>query len=320
MPAGRRSRGKLIHHSLCITPPSAAHRPRRSREITPPFVGKANPPSAAPSSSPFAGKANPPSAVTRPTADCGFLQPAGPRRWVVKPAGYGLAGRPWPYIDQTVTQGIFNIVFECVSPRRAPDTPELPHGFFGGEYKGPGCRGRAEGRGHGHHGPLALASWAPCSTLASVCLFRSGGPVLCMSLCRSWGVSRVPTPPPWQYCYGAGRAFREGGVMSDLCRVCLVFPPLVSLYGLFPVLVSCHYELILFQVCVCDCVNYPVYLSPVCWAPCRLVYLLLPVSLCVYLALSYLDVVIKDYYFEVYPRLRVPRFSLLCARWQYPTH
>ncbi len=29
---------------------------------------------------------------------------------------------------------------------------------------------------------------------------------------------------------------------------------------LFPVLVSCHYELIRFQVCDCDCVNYPVYL------------------------------------------------------------
>ncbi len=32
--------------------------------------------------------------------------------------------------------------------------------------------------------------------------------------------------------------------------------------------------------------------------------------------LPYLDVVIKDYYFEVYSRLRVPRFSLLCAPWQ----
>ncbi len=52
--------------------------------------------------------------------------------------------------------------------------------------------------------------------------------------------------------------------VSDLCPVCLVFPPLVSLYGLFPVLVSCHYEFIRFQVCVCYCVNYPVYLSPVC--------------------------------------------------------
>ncbi len=63
---------------------------------------------------------------------------------------------------------------------------------------------------------------------------------------------------------------------------------------------------------VCDCVYYHVYLSPVFWVPCRLVYLLFPVFLCVYL-----DVVIKDYYFEVYPRLRVPRFSLLCAPWHW---
>ncbi len=36
------------------------------------------------------------------------------------------------------------------------------------------------------------------------------------------------------------------------------------------------------------------------------------VSVC----LPYLDVIIKDYYLEVYPCLRVPRFSLLCAPWQ----
>ncbi len=40
--------------------------------------------------------------------------------------------------------------------------------------------------------------------------------------------------------------------MSVLCRVCHVFPPLVSIFGLFPVLVSCHYELIRVQLCVCD--------------------------------------------------------------------
>ncbi len=51
--------------------------------------------------------------------------------------------------------------------------------------------------------------------------------------------------------------------MSGFCCVCHVFPPLVSIYGLFPVLVSCHYELICVQLCVCDCVNYPVYISPV---------------------------------------------------------
>ncbi len=63
-------------------------------------------------------------------------------------------------------------------------------------------------------------------------------------------------------------------------------------------------------------VYYHVYLSPVYWVPCRLVYSLFPVFLCVCIALSTLDVVIKDYYFEVYPRLRVPRFSLLCAPWR----
>ncbi len=55
------------------------------------------------------------------------------------------------------------------------------------------------------------------------------------------------------------------------------------------------------------------YLSPVFCIPCGLVYSSFPVFLLVYLALSTLDVVIKDYYFEVPPRLRVPRFSLLCA-------
>ncbi len=37
---------------------------------------------------------------------------------------------------------------------------------------------------------------------------------------------------------------------SVLCRVCLVFLPHVSLFGLFPVLVKCHYEFILVQLCL----------------------------------------------------------------------
>ncbi len=37
--------------------------------------------------------------------------------------------------------------------------------------------------------------------------------------------------------------------LSVLCRVCHVFPPHVSIFGLFPVLVSCHYELSMFQLC-----------------------------------------------------------------------
>ncbi len=40
--------------------------------------------------------------------------------------------------------------------------------------------------------------------------------------------------------------------------------------------------------------------------------------LCVCIALSYLDVFIKDYYFEVSPRLRVPRLFLLCDRDRRP--
>ncbi len=38
--------------------------------------------------------------------------------------------------------------------------------------------------------------------------------------------------------------------MSVLCHVCHVFPSLVSIFGLFPVLVSCHYELSMFQLCL----------------------------------------------------------------------
>ncbi len=110
----------------------------------------------------------------------------------------GQASRLWSrqpavaVFDQTVTQGLFNIVScfrVCFAPEGSGYPWAAPCIFLGG-YKGPGCRGRAEG-------PPALASWALCSSLASVCLFRSGGPVLCMSLCRSCGVSRVPTPPPW---------------------------------------------------------------------------------------------------------------------------
>ncbi len=40
-------------------------------------------------------------------------------------------------------------------------------------------------------------------------------------------------------------------VLSGFCCVCHVFPPLVSIFGLFPVLVKCHhYELILVQLCL----------------------------------------------------------------------
>ncbi len=130
-----------------FTPPSAAHRPRRSREITPPSVGKANPPSAAASS--VAGKANPPSAVhsarsrlrlppaRRPLPLCGQARRLLPL--FVKPAGYGLASRPLPYwqasrpcrIWPDCDQGLFNCL--CVfSPGGLLIPWASPRKFWGG--------------------------------------------------------------------------------------------------------------------------------------------------------------------------------------------
>ncbi len=82
---------------------------------------------------------------------------------------------------------------------------------------------------------LPASPWSPLS----VPLWRSPscGPV---RVCPE-GPPERPPPPPWWNCYGVGHAFREGGVMSGLCCVCHVFPPLVSLFGLFPVLVWCDY-------------------------------------------------------------------------------
>ncbi len=239
MPAGRRWRGKptlpLSVHAAIRGSPNPPFRGR----FTPPSVGKANPPSAAPSGT--RGRPTRRPWFTRPAAGCGSLQPAGPCRCVVKPASccrYCQASRLWSrqpvaavltsqpavaVIDQTVTMVFLITVLVCVfSPGGLQVPLSYPMVFFWGGYKGLGCCGRAEGRGHGHHGPPALAS---------VYLFHSGGPVLCMYPCLSWGASRVPTPPPRWNCYGSGRAFREGGVMLEVFRVCLVFPPLVSLYG-----------------------------------------------------------------------------------------
>ncbi len=90
--------------------------------------------------------------------------------------------------------------------------------------------------------------------------------------------------------------------MSVLCRVCHVFPPLVSIFGLFPVLVSCHYELSMFQLCLSRYVLITLCILvlsfefdfvwstiPWCFCPCQ----------------SCLDVYIKYYYLSLRPRLRV---------------
>ncbi len=93
-------------------------------------------------------------------------------------------------------------------------------------------------------------------------------------------------------------------------------PPLVSIFGLFPVLVKCDYELIIVQLC----------LSHYLWLSCVFIVLSVqfdfvwstcysPVFLSVNLALSCpaFSGVFKDCLFELHPRLRVPRSSLVCA-------
>ncbi len=51
-------------------------------------------------------------------------------------------------------------------------------------------------------------------------------------VCPEGPPERPPPPSPVELL-GAGRTFWEGGVMSVLCRVCHVFPPIVSIFGLF---------------------------------------------------------------------------------------
>ncbi len=163
----------------------------------------------------------------------------------------------------------------------------------------------------------AMVSRAPSSAMASVVCSALEVPVLCSCPCLSWGASRAPTPPPRWNCYGVGHAFREGGVMSGFCCVCHVFPPHVSIFGLFPVLVSCHYELSMFQLC----------LSNYLWFTCVFIVLSVqfdfvwstrysPVFLSVSLALSCPDV-IKDCYFEFMSSSACSCSSLVCAPWHH---
>ncbi len=103
--------------------------------------------------------------------------------------------------------------------------------------------------------------------------------------------------------------------VSGFCCVCHVFPPLVSIFGLFPVLVSCHYELSMFQLCLSLMCNYPCILVlsfqfDFVWSTCD--FPVYPVSLpCLVLPWC-----IKYYYLSLRPRLRVSCSSLVCAPWQ----
>ncbi len=54
----------------------------------------------------------------------------------------------------------------------------------------------------------------------------------------------------WVLSFSLTDDLQDPVCVSPLSCVCHVFPPLVSIFGLFPVLVKCHYELILVQPCL----------------------------------------------------------------------
>ncbi len=159
-------------------------------------------------------------------------------------------------------------VLSCLfSPGGLLIPPNFPREFFLGGRKGSGCGGWAEGTEdkapkttcHGllssqlRHGIQSsqLRHGLQSSQLRHGLqsfqlrhglrhLFRSGGPhpvFLSVFVLRGLQSARPPTSPPRWNCYGVGHALREGGVMSGFCCVCHVFPPLVSIFGLFPVIV-----------------------------------------------------------------------------------
>ncbi len=73
-------------------------------------------------------------------------------------------------------------------------------------------------------------------------LFRSGGPhpvVLSVSVLR--GLQSARPPAPVELLRRGTRLPGGGSYVRVLLCVCHVFPPLVSIFGLFPVLVRCDY-------------------------------------------------------------------------------
>ncbi len=189
----------------------------------------------------------------------------------------------------------------CLAPEGSWYPWAAPWIFFGGGYKGPGCRG---------HLPWPPELPAPPGP-PSVC-FALEAPS-CVCLCVGPVGSPECPPPSLVVLLRRGTCLPGGGsyVRPLSCMSCVP----ASCFLIWFVSCPRFMSLWVYSVPGVWFVNYPVYLSPVFWVPCRLVYSLFPVFLCVCIALSYLDVVIKDYYFEVSPRLRVPRFFLLCAPW-----
>ncbi len=151
----------------------------------------------------------------------------------------------------------------CLAPEGSWYPLTSPGNFFGG-YKSSGCRGRAErteAKAPEDHLPwppelpappwppelpappwppeLPAPPWPPelpAPPWPPYCLFRSGGPrpvFLSVSVLR--GLQSAHPPSRMELLRLRTSLSGGGSYVSPLSCVCHVFPPLVSIFGLFPV-------------------------------------------------------------------------------------
>ncbi len=224
--------------------------------------------------------------------------------FIVKPASYGPASRPPPYLTSQLAVAVYwpatdQSHFKSCSSLSSPGgllmPPSCPMDFFGGGTKvpavvaGPRDEVTATATATKDHLPwppeLPALPWPP-----SVCSALEAPSCVCICVC--------PEGPP-ECLPGGGSYVRPLSCVSCVPASCFHIW-FVSCPRLRWLLVNSVPGVYLWL-----CVNYPVYLVPVCWVPFRLVYSLLPVFLSVCLALSYPDVLIKDNYLSLRSRLRV---------------
>ncbi len=79
---------------------------------------------------------------------------------------------------------------------------------------------------------------------------KMGGGSVFLSVFVPRGLQSAHPPSPVELLRRGTRLPGGGSYVRVL--LCHLFLPLVSIFSLFPVLVSCHYELICVQLCVCD--------------------------------------------------------------------
>ncbi len=155
-----------------------------------PSAGKANPPTAAPSvHAAVRGISRRRPRESQP-AGCGFLKPAGPRRWW---SSQPVAAVYWPATDQSH----FKLCSSLSSPGGLLIPPSCPMDFFWGGTKVPAVVAglRDEATATKDHLPwppeLSAPPWPP-----SVCSALEAPSCVCICACPE-GPPECPPPPPW---------------------------------------------------------------------------------------------------------------------------